>query len=171
MAVVAVLCELSRCFSEIFDEILLFLCFIFENCYSQMYHQEVMASVRRDCEVRDILLCEERSHKSLVEIWSISSLNWISDCNTIHSIRKFSDNVFILTNNRVRNVPKNWSFFSAVLKPILKFLYQNRKQDCKFFTIHRSVFLANVSKGIKLFARPWTTTALLPVPRVQLRQC
>ena len=37
MAVVAIPSEFSRCLSEIFDEVLLFLCFILDNDFSQMY--------------------------------------------------------------------------------------------------------------------------------------
>jgi len=37
MKVAAILREFSSCSSEIFDEILLFLCFILENICSQMY--------------------------------------------------------------------------------------------------------------------------------------
>lgn len=37
MAVAAVLHEFSRCSSEVCDAILLFLCFILEKSYSQMY--------------------------------------------------------------------------------------------------------------------------------------
>ena len=37
MAVVAILSEFSRCSSEIFDEILLFLSFILENINSEIY--------------------------------------------------------------------------------------------------------------------------------------
>jgi len=35
--VVAILTKFSRCSSEFFDEILLFLCFILENICSEMY--------------------------------------------------------------------------------------------------------------------------------------
>ena len=37
MAVIAISSEFSRCVSEIFDEISLFLCFILDNNCSQMY--------------------------------------------------------------------------------------------------------------------------------------
>ena len=37
IAAVAILSEFSRYSSEIFDEILLFLCFILDNNWSQMY--------------------------------------------------------------------------------------------------------------------------------------
>ena len=31
-------------------------------------------------------------------------------------------------------------FFGAILKPVLKFLYQNGKHGCIFFAVHRTVF-------------------------------
>ena len=37
MSVAAILSEFSKCSSEIFDEIVVFLCFILENSCSQMY--------------------------------------------------------------------------------------------------------------------------------------
>lgn len=42
MAAVATPSAFFRCSSEIFDKILLFLCFIFDNVYSQMYSQKLM---------------------------------------------------------------------------------------------------------------------------------
>lgn len=57
MEVVAIRSELSRCLSEVFDEILLFLCFILENSCSQMYVLPKRDDVNKaDCEVRDIFL-------------------------------------------------------------------------------------------------------------------
>lgn len=47
---------------------------------------------------------------------------------------------FMSTENRIVNIlKKNWRFFSAVLKPILKFLYQNGKHGCIFFSVLRTV--------------------------------
>jgi len=58
MAVVAILSELSRCSIEVFDEILLFLCYILENSCSHMYILPKSNDIRRcDCEKRDIPLC------------------------------------------------------------------------------------------------------------------
>jgi len=57
MEVVAIRSELSRCLSEVFDEILLFLCFILENSYSQMYVlPKTLTWIWSDREVRDISL-------------------------------------------------------------------------------------------------------------------
>ena len=45
------------------------------------------------------------------------------------------------TENGVSNIPKKcWVFFSVILKPVLKFLYQNGKQGCIILTVHRIVF-------------------------------
>ena len=62
----------------------------------------------------------------------------MSDCNSLHFIWKFAGNVFMSTENRLANM--NWWFFLALLKHILKFLYQNRKHGCMFFTVQRTVF-------------------------------
>lgn len=43
------------------------------------------------------------SGKKSVEALPIFSLIWISDCNSIHSIQKFTDNVLMLTENGVKN--------------------------------------------------------------------
>jgi len=51
----AILSEFSKCSSEIFYLILLFLCFILENCCSQMYIlPEAVTQIRLGCEVRGI---------------------------------------------------------------------------------------------------------------------
>jgi len=36
---------------------------------------------------------------------------------------------------------------SAVLKPVLKFIYQNEKQGCMFFAVHRTVFSQRICSG------------------------
>lgn len=58
--------------------------------------------------------------------------------NSIHSIWELAQNVFMLTSNGVANKKK--IDFSAILKPVLKFLYQNKKYSCVFFTFHRAMF-------------------------------
>lgn len=45
------------------------------------------------------------------------------------------------------------------MKPVLKFLYQNWKQDCIFTTDHR-MCLANVLKCIKVSTGTWVSTVL-----------
>lgn len=54
-------------------------------------------------------------------------LSRMSDCSFTHSIWKLVSNVIDF-------------FFSAFLKPILKFLFQNRKHSWVSSTIHRAVF-------------------------------
>ena len=62
MVVAAILIELSKCSSEIFDLILLFLCFILENSCSQMYllpkssMNMVWTWIRCGCEATCVLL-------------------------------------------------------------------------------------------------------------------
>ena len=59
--------------------------------------------IKTDCEVRDIFVWQERSYKSLVKCW-------IFDCNSIHSMWKFTVNVFMLTENGVASIQKYWLF-------------------------------------------------------------
>jgi len=55
MSVVAILNEISRCSSKIFDEILLFLYFILDNnCSKCAFFEKVMTRIRCDCEEKDI---------------------------------------------------------------------------------------------------------------------
>lgn len=57
MEVVTNLNEFSRCLSEIFGEISLFLYFVTENSWTQMYVLPKRDDVNKaDCEVRDIFL-------------------------------------------------------------------------------------------------------------------
>ena len=67
-------------------------------------------------------------------------LSWMSDCNSVQFIWKFPGKVFTSTENGLVNVPKKNQWFFAVLKPILKFLYQNANRGCIFFALHRAVF-------------------------------
>jgi len=46
----------------------------------------------------------------------------------------------MLTENEVANISKKLTFFFAVLKRVLKFLYQKGKHSCMFFVDHRTVF-------------------------------
>ena len=81
----------------------------------------------------------ERS-PGLEETWSDFSLTWMSDYNSIHSIWKITGNViYVNWKQNCEYIKKNWRFFSAVLKPILKFLYQNGKHGCIFFSVLRTV--------------------------------
>lgn len=50
-------------------------------------------------------------------------------------------NVFVLNESRVANIlKKKLIIFSAILKPVLKFLSHNRMPSCIFSTVHRTVF-------------------------------
>jgi len=84
MAVAAVLSKVSRCSSEISDEILLFLYFILDNnCSKRVYCQKAMTRIRCDCEPK----------KSSVRRCDL--LSWISDCKSIHSVWKIGSHIFI----------------------------------------------------------------------------
>ena len=45
----------------------------------------------------------------------------------------------MLTENGIANRQKGYDFF-AILKPVLKFLYQNRKHGYISFAAHRTLF-------------------------------
>lgn len=59
--------------------------------------------------------------------------------------------VFMLTENVVTNTLKIYIFSLEILKPTLKFFYQNRNQGCIFFHFSQDTCLANVSEYMKLF--------------------
>ena len=108
IAAVAILSEFSRYSSEIFDEILLFLCFILDNNWSQMY------ILLKTDEVNKVCLWSE-GYFSLVresgtETWQNLSLSWRSDCNSAHCIGKCSSNISIWTENGV-TIAKKIDFF------------------------------------------------------------
>lgn len=65
----------------------------------------------------------------------------MSDCNSKHFIRKSEGDVFGL------KMELQTDNFLAILKPILTFLYQNRKHSCLFFAANRTVF----SQCIKMY--------------------
>ena len=141
IAAVAILSEFSRYSSEIFDEILLFLCFILDNNWSQMY------ILLKTDEVNKVCLWSE-GYFSLVresgtETWQNLSLSWRSDCNSAHSIGKCSSNISIWTENGV-TIAKKIDFFFEILKPILKSIYQNGKYSCIFFTVDRTVLSQHI---------------------------
>ena len=54
MEVAAVLSEFSRCWSDIFDEILLFLCFNLENSCPQLYKSYAVTSTWSKYDVNEI---------------------------------------------------------------------------------------------------------------------
>lgn len=63
----------------------------------------------------------------------INILSCISDYNSVRSVWTLASNVFMLAKNGADNLP-------AVLKPILKFLYPNRKHRYILFIVHKTVF-------------------------------
>jgi len=98
MVVVAILTEFWRCWSEIFDLISLFLCFTLEKRSSQTAKSGVVNKEWLWSEGY-LSLIREVSWKSGKETLSIFSLSWMSDCNSMHAIWKFTGNVFWLTEN------------------------------------------------------------------------
>lgn len=54
MEVAAILSEFSRCSSDIFDEVLLFLCFSLENSCSQLYKAYIVTSTWSKHDVNEI---------------------------------------------------------------------------------------------------------------------
>lgn len=99
------------------------------------YCQKVVARIKRDCEVMDVSLWQERDYESLVR-----RHDQVFDCNCIRSIREFADNILMLTKNSHKQAKILIFFFLAVLKAILKFLYQKGKCGCTFFAVHRAMF-------------------------------
>jgi len=53
----------------------------------------------------------------------------------------------MLTGNRVANQQQQKIIFLAILKPILKYLYKNRKHGCVFSTVSRTAF----SQSVKIY--------------------
>lgn len=99
---------------------------------------------------------------------NIKFLSLRSDHKSIHCIWKFAGNVFMSTKNGVTSVPKNYLFFLQSWNLFLNSLIKtaNSIQPCFLFT---GLCLADVSKGIQLFAITWVSTALCPMPMFQPR--
>ena len=106
--------------------------------HKRMYCQKVVTWISPDYGGRDISHLYNMAYKSPVERDMTRFLSWVSDYNSICSIWKFAGHVFMLTENGVSNIQKNDNYL-AIMKPILKFLYQNRTQGCTFLSVH-SVF-------------------------------
>lgn len=89
------------------------------------------------------------------------NLSCMSDCNPICSIWKFADWKWSCKYT-------NWWLLSAILKPVLRFLCQNGKPGCIFFTVHRTVYQTayNYSPSIDL-----ALDCIHPVYCFQHRQC
>ena len=64
-------------------------------------------------------------------------------------------------NKKKNPKPKNRWFFSSILKPIFKILYQNRKHGC-IFSVFTGLCSANLSKCMTSFDTAWVSSALHP---------
>ena len=62
----------------------------------------------------------------------------MSDCSSMHSIWKSADHIFVSTENGLSK--HKLKIFFAILKPILKFLYQNGKHGSVFFAVQGPLF-------------------------------
>ena len=178
MAEAAVLSELSRCSSEIVDEILL-LCFILEDSCSQMcILPKAMAWMRCDCEVRDTSLCQERAYKSPVD-----KHDQIMDCNSVCSIWKFTpvnlvdfDSVDLHQLKMELQIKnryfwQSWNLFSnsfiraesmAVYFPPFTGLCSasiSKSILCHHLSWHRTASCALVSAQVELIARQYSAGA------------
>ena len=90
--------------------------------------------------------------------------NQISELNIWWQLYTFNlKNVFMLNENRVANIQKKIEKKTSILKPVLKFLYQNWKHGCFHIFLFTGLCLGNVSKCIKLFAITWVGTVLCPL--------
>ena len=58
------------------------------------YCQKVVARIKRDCEVMDVSLWQERDYESLVR-----RHDQVFDRSCIRSMREFADNILMLTKN------------------------------------------------------------------------
>ena len=59
--------------------------------------------------------------------------------------------------------------FFAVLKPVLKFLYQNGKHGCVFFVVHRTVEPMYQNASTYLPSLQLAAHCTLPMPQFQHR--
>ena len=117
-----------------------------------VYCQNNTYWIRCGCEVKDISLWEERCCQSLAKrhdqivvlnVWLQIYTFHLTICSSVHTPWKSVGDVFMLTENGVKNTHKNWwllPFLFLISKPVLRFLYQNKKHGCMFFTVHATVF-------------------------------
>lgn len=73
------------------------------------YCQKVVARIKRDCEVMDVSLWQERDYESLVR-----RHDQVFDCNCIRSIREFADNILMLTKNSHKQAKILIFFFGSL---------------------------------------------------------
>jgi len=146
--------------SEIFDDILLFPCFILDNNYSQMYGLPKSEDMSKMWLWNEgyFSLVREGLWKSGRETWSNFSLSWMCDYISIYSIWKFAGNVFRLTESRVSNIQKiddilySWNLFSNCIKMESTSIYS---------LLNTGLHFASVSKSINLFAIMWVNAVPL----------
>jgi len=95
---VAIPRELSQCSSEIFGEILIFPCFILGNNHSEM----LILLKSSDLVVNwGVVLLFPFGKRELIEVWekdTASFLSWMSDCNSMYSIWKFTSCIYLNWN-------------------------------------------------------------------------
>lgn len=129
-------CTLQRFFIKFYSFFAFSLTTVVHKCVSC---QKVMTWLRCDCEVRDDFLLQKSGNETRSDLWVeyLIAILYIPFEKYIYVDWKFS---FKHTKKK----------FSSILNPILKFLYQNGKYDCIFFTLQGLSF-ASVLKCIKLF--------------------
>lgn len=102
MVLAVIFIEFLRHSLETFYEILLFLCFVTENTFSQMYLQvKTMTGMRHDCELRGISFWSDRALKVMTKRDIVRLLSCMSDCSFIHSICKLAEKVFMSTESSI----------------------------------------------------------------------
>ena len=137
------------------------------------YCQKAMTWIRHGCEVKAISLWQERSYKSLVKRHD-QFLSWISDCNSIHSIWKFTASYVLIQLTYVNwkwchkhklmiFFLQSWNLFSNSIIKV--------ERTEAYSLLFKVMCLASVSKYIQLFSiSALSGSTALPVSRFQLTQ-
>jgi len=131
--VLAILSEFSRWSSEIFEEILLFLCFILESSCSQLY------------------ILPESNDMNKASLWSKTWSSFtLSECltATLYFICKFAGTIFMSTENGIVDIQKKkkkgWSFLQSWHLFSNFFIKTESKAAC--LSLFTGLRLANASK-------------------------
>lgn len=141
---VPILNEFSRCLSHFWwsktssSEIVVHKC---------MCCQKAMTSIRHDCEAQGIFLWQDKSYRSLVKRHD-QIFDWLSDCNTIHSIWKFTCKALRL----IENWDSNTQLFFSNLETCSQIPLFKWKAMLYIFSLFTGSCLADVSKCITLHA-------------------
>lgn len=101
-----------------------------------------------------LFLARELLNKSSKEIWSNSPLSWMSDCKSIYIQLENMQVLHFCWLKIESKYTEKMMIFSAILKFILKFLYQNGKHGCIFLIVHSTVFNQCIKMHI-FFAITW----------------